>query len=53
MAMGKRRSTRQPTMWIATTDLPRSDGHPFYQHLNRTLDQAKFDAFVEEACAKF
>jgi transposase len=53
MAMGKRRGTRQPTMWIATTDLPRSDGHPFYQHLNRVLDQAKFDAFVEEACAKF
>jgi transposase len=53
MAMGTRRREQQPTMWIATADLPRSAGHPFYQHLNRVLDEAKFDAFVEKACAKF
>ena len=52
--MGKRRRRgRQPSMWVASSDLPRSAGHPFYQRLNRVLDEAGFDAFVEEQCAKF
>ena len=54
MAMGKRRHRgRQPSMWVSSSDLPRSAGHPFYQRLNRVLDAAGFDAFVEEQCAKF
>ena len=54
MAMGKRRRRgRQPLMWVASSDLPRSAGHPFYERLNRVLDAAGFDAFVEEQCAKF
>ena len=54
MAMGKqRRRARQSSMWVATADLPRSAGHPFYERLNRVLDEAGFDAFVEEQCAKF
>ena len=54
MAMGKhRRRPRQPSMWVANADLPRSAGHPFYARLNRMLDEAGFDAFVEEECAKF
>ena len=28
-------------------------GHPFYERLNRVLDEAGFDAFVEEQCAGF
>ena len=52
--MGKRRRrARQPSMWVASTDLPRSAGHPFYQRLNRVFDEAGFDAFVEEQCATF
>ena len=52
--MGKRRShAGQPSMWVASTDLPQSAGHPFYQRLNRVLDDAGFDAFVEEQCATF
>ena len=52
--MGKRRShAGQPSMWVASTDLPRSAGHPFYQRLNRVLDDAGFDAFVEEQCTTF
>ena len=52
--MGKRRRrARQPSMWVANADLPRSAGHPFYARLNRVLDEAGFDAFVEEECAKF
>lgn len=40
-------------MWVASADLPRGGGHPFYERLNRVLDEAGFDAFVESACAKF
>ena len=52
--MGKgRRQARQASMWVATTDLPRSAAHPFYHRLNRILADAGFDAFVEAACAPF
>ena len=40
-------------MWVASTDLPRGAGHPFYERLNRVLDEASFDGFVEAQCAKF
>ena len=54
MAMGKKRTrNRQTSMWVATVDLPRSAGHPFYDRLNRVLDDAGFDAFVEAQCAPF
>jgi len=54
MAMGKRRRRhRQPTMWVASSDLPRTAAHPFYERLNRVLDDAGFDAFVEDECARF
>ena len=50
MAMGKRkRRARQASMWVATQDLPRSAAHPFYRRLNRVLDDAQFDVFVEGA----
>ena len=52
--MGKRRKhARQTTMWVATGDLPTSAGHPFYARLNRVLDEAGFDTFVEAQCAPF
>ena len=54
MAIGKRkRRARQASMWVATQDLPRSAAHPFYRRLNRVLDDAQFDVFVEGACATF
>ena len=54
MAMGKGRSrARQSSMWVASADLPRGGGHPFYERLNRVLDEAGFDAFVESQCATF
>lgn len=54
MAMGKRkRSGRQSTIWIASSDLPTTAAHPFYERLNRILDKAGFDAHVEELCARF
>ena len=52
--MGKKRKrNRQRSMWVATADLPQSAGHPFYERLNRVLDDAGFDTFVEAQCTKF
>jgi transposase len=53
MAMGKRDRDRQPTMWVATTDLPTAVSHPFYARLNRLLADQGFDDFAETACAGF
>jgi transposase len=53
MAMGKKRKRAQDSMWVATSDLPKSPGHPFYKRLNRVLAANSFDAFVEAACRRF
>ena len=47
--MGKRKRELQAA-WVATTDLPMSPGHPFYQKLNRLLGDAGFDDYVEKLC---
>jgi transposase len=52
MAMGKRTSEQAP-IWIPTTDLPISPGHPFYTRLNAILDDAGFDRFAEAQCQAF
>jgi transposase len=52
MAMGKRKR-RQEGMWVTASDLPKSPGHPFYQRLNRVLDEAGFDRFAEKRCEEF
>ena len=52
--MGRRTDrARTPGLWIATNELPRTGGHPFYQRLNQVLDAHEFDAFVEGQCAPF
>ena len=43
----------QQSMSVATTDLPRNAGHPFYERLNWILSAAGFDAFVGGLCARF
>ena len=54
MAMGKKPAARQPSpMWVTTADLPTNAGHPFFERLNRVLEEAGFDAFVEGLCAAF
>jgi transposase len=40
-------------LWIPTTELPVSPGHPFYVRLNVILDAAGFDRFVEEQSRAF
>jgi len=52
MALGKRRGEQQAA-WVATTDLPTSPGHPFYQKLNRLLSEAQFDKEVEALCRSY
>jgi len=52
MAMGKRKSQQAP-IWIPTTELPVSPGHPFYVRLNAILDEAGFDQFAEAQCQAF
>ena len=54
MAMGRRKKrVRQEQLWTPTAELPVSAGHPFYERLNRLLDEKKFDEFVETVCAGF
>ena len=54
MAMGKRRRrAKQTSMWVATSDLPRSAAHPFYTRLNQILDTHDFDGYVEGRCEQF
>ena len=52
MAMGTRQS-EQASLWVASAELPKSPGHPFYTRLSALLDADDFDRFVEEQCAKF
>ena len=52
--MGKGPAARQVSpMWVDTADLPTSDGHPFFERLNRVMEDSGFDTFVEELCAAF
>jgi transposase len=52
MALGKRKSENQE-LWVATTELPRSPGHPFYKQLNRLLAEDGFDAWLEKLCGPY
>ena len=53
MAMGTRQHRqRQEPLWFRA-ELPAAPGHPFYQRLNEVLDEAGFDSFCEQRCARF
>jgi transposase len=49
----KEQQRRQEELWIAHTELPRTVGHPFYEQLNRLLEESGFDEYVEQQCARF
>jgi transposase len=54
MAMGTRRGRqRQEDLWVATATLARPASHPFYERLNRLLDECGFDEFAETICQPF
>jgi len=52
MAMGTR-ETEQSSLWVATSELPKSPGHPFYVRLDALLEAHDFDRFVEGLCGRF
>src|SRR3982750_2110272 len=52
--MGRRKKVvRQEQVGPPPAELPLSAGPPFYERLNRLLDEKKFDEFVETLCAPF
>lgn len=54
MALGRRRKReRQELLWTPTASLPVNASHPFYEKLNRILDEKHFDEFVESLCERF
>jgi transposase len=52
MGMGKRKPV-QESLFVTYHDLPRSAGHPFYEKLNRLLEEAGFDRWLEERCRSY
>jgi Transposase domain (DUF772)/Transposase DDE domain len=53
MGMGRRPQERQQEFWIASEALASVPKHVFYDKLNELLDEAGFDAFVEQLCEPF
>ena len=53
MAMGRKKTGRQEPLFVTAENLPRSLGHPFYQALNRVLNDAGFDRWVENRCQQY
>ena len=52
MSMGIHEGEQQE-MWVATHDLPKSQGHPFYRKLNKVLAESGFDRLVEDLCEPY
>jgi transposase len=53
MAMGRRKATRQESLFVTADQLPRSAGHPFYKALNSLLAESDFDRWVEKRCLPY
>jgi len=53
MALGRYRSERQDSLWIATASVAKGPGHPFYTRLNAIFAEAGFDRWVEKRCQRF
>jgi transposase len=53
MSMSEREVESQSDLFVPTTELARSPGHPFYERLNKVLAEAGFDPFVEGLCRPF
>ncbi|WP_145283637.1 transposase [Pirellulimonas nuda] len=53
MGMGRRERDRQDVLFVTAEQLPKSQGHAFYERLNRLLSEAGFDREVEELCEPY
>lgn len=52
MAMGRRRA-KQQDMWVSTSEIPKTAGHPFYTKVNELLERYKVDQRLEHLCRRF
>ena len=52
MALGRQRD-RQSEMLVAWSEMPRSQGHVFYDRLQAELTAGGFDGFAEGLCAAY
>src|ERR1039458_2498653 len=53
MAMGTKQARQKQEELFYASERTETPGHPFYEQLNRVLDQANFDTFCEERCRGF
>src|SRR6202163_2916955 len=53
MAMGTKQARQKQEDLFYASERTETPGHPFYEQLNRVLDEAKFDRFCEEQCRRF
>jgi transposase len=53
MAMGTKQAREKQEDLFYASERTETAGHPFYEQLNRVLDEAKFDGFCEERCGQF
>src|SRR5271165_6680943 len=53
MAMGTKQTRQKQEDLFYASERTETPGHPFYEQLNRVLDEAKFDRFCEERCCGF
>ena len=52
MSLGRSKE-QQRSMWLAYDQIPKSQGHVFYEQLQKILRQGGFDSFLEILCAPF
>jgi len=53
MAMGTHRERQKQEEMFYASERVEAPGHPFYQRLNKVLNEAGFDAFCEQQCREF
>ena len=51
--MGTKQARRKQEELFYASERTETPGHPFYEQLNRVLEQAKFDAYCEQRCRGF
>ena len=51
--MGTKQGQEKQEELYYASERAEAPGHPFYEQLNRVLEQAKFDGFCEQRCRKF
>lgn len=53
MSMTRHGKSRQESLWIPHDQVASGPGHPFYEQVERVLQEAEFDRFVESKCGRY